>query len=290
MIKPKIFIGSPTEKLDIAYAIQENLQNDAETTVWTQAVFDLNSNVLGEIIKELNQTDFGVFVFLPDDRLTIRAKEYTAIRDNVLFEYGLFVGRLGRSRCVYVIPRNSQHIWMPTDLAGVVAAKYDPDAHNLVAALGPACAAIRRKIKDLGIRESRFRIFPIEGGGSDRLRAVSGTWKGTLEQRRGTKGWFGTASFAFNFTPTMEGLVGDGFIEIPNSKFFVWLRGSFLLGRYLKVEFRNKDDRAFHCASIIFELNGLGNKLEGQYVGYGAFSDAIVSGTMILEPEAPGRS
>ena len=180
MIKPKIFIGSSTEKLDIAYAIQENLQSDAEATVWTQAVFDLGSDFLDEILKKLNQTDFGVFVFLPDDRVTIRTRDYTAVRDNVLFEYGLFVGRLGRTRCVYVLPKDAQNIWIPTDLAGVVSAKYDPDSDNLVAALGPACAAIRRKIKELGIRESRFRILPQEEARSNRIGAVSETGKEQL--------------------------------------------------------------------------------------------------------------
>jgi hypothetical protein len=105
--------------------------------------------------------------------------------------------------------------------------------------------------------------------------------------RMAKKGYYGTGSVTFNFTPTMEGLVGEGSLAIPNfPRFFVKLCGASLIGSFLKIEFRNKDERAFHFASVVFELNGLGNQLEGQYVGYGGYSNAIVSGTMILEPDA----
>ena len=57
----------------------------------------------------------------------------------------------------------------------------------------------------------------------------------------------------------MEGLVGDGFIEIPNfPKFFVKLYGTYLFGSFVRIEFRNVDERALHFASAVFELNGLG--------------------------------
>jgi hypothetical protein len=37
-MKPKLFIGSSTEALNIAYAIQENLQHDVLSKVWTQSL------------------------------------------------------------------------------------------------------------------------------------------------------------------------------------------------------------------------------------------------------------
>lgn len=65
MSKPKLFIGSSVEGLEVAYSIQENLKYISESTVWDQGVFNLSESTLESLIKILENSDFGVFVFSP---------------------------------------------------------------------------------------------------------------------------------------------------------------------------------------------------------------------------------
>jgi hypothetical protein len=150
--RPKLFIGSSVEGLDIAYAIQTNLEHEAEITVWTQGVFNLSSTAMHDLISETEKSDFAVFVFSPDDMSIIRLHEYKTIRDNVLFEFGLFIGRLGLDRVFYVMPRGQSDLHIATDLAGITPGTYDPNRTDgrWEAALGPICNEIRKKVRQKG--------------------------------------------------------------------------------------------------------------------------------------------
>ena len=96
--RPKVFVGSSVKSLDVAYAIQENLEHDAQLTVWPQGVFELSRTAVESLDRVLAASDFGIFVFAPNDVLRLGKKTYAAVRDNILFELGLFVGRLGVER------------------------------------------------------------------------------------------------------------------------------------------------------------------------------------------------
>ncbi len=93
-MKPTLFIGSSNESLDIAYAIQENLDDCSEPIVWKQGLFDVSEFVLESLLDALDDADFGVFVFAADDLTKIRGQEMKTTRDNIIFELVLFVGRL----------------------------------------------------------------------------------------------------------------------------------------------------------------------------------------------------
>lgn len=150
-MKSKIFIGSSVEGLGIAYSIQQNLLHDAETTVWDQGVFELSGTTMESLTKTLSGSDFGIFVFSPDDILIIREKESPSVRDNVLFEMGLFIGRLGRDRVFFILPDGAD-IHIPTDLLGITPGRYDPNRSDgsMQAATGPVSHQIRLQIRSLG--------------------------------------------------------------------------------------------------------------------------------------------
>jgi Predicted nucleotide-binding protein containing TIR -like domain len=143
-MKPRVFIGSSTEGLPVAYALQSNLDGDAEVTVWEQNVFNPSEYILESLLKKLEATDFGIFVFSPDDLVRIRGQEQAAVRDNVIFEFGLFVGHLGRQYSVMLLPKGEQ-LRIPTDLWGVNVLTFDSNRKdgNLQAAVGPASNKIR---------------------------------------------------------------------------------------------------------------------------------------------------
>lgn len=152
-MKPSLFVGSSKESLNVAYAIQENLDHFAEVTVWTQGIFELSKYSLDSLLDALAGSDFGVFIFAPDDITIMRGEEKSTVRDNVIFELGLFIGGLGRERSFIFLPRGEEeNVHFPTDLLGITPGLYDATRQdgNITAALGPACAKITRSIHRLG--------------------------------------------------------------------------------------------------------------------------------------------
>lgn len=142
--KPKVFIGSSTEGLEIGYAIQENLGKYAEVTIWNQNVFSLSETIIESIVDTVYKYDFAIIIFTPDDTLIKRGVEYSSPRDNVIFELGLFIGTLGRGRTFLVYDADIKfHI--PSDISGVTAATFSKRTDkNLLAALMPVCQRIKR--------------------------------------------------------------------------------------------------------------------------------------------------
>jgi hypothetical protein len=147
-MKMRIFIASSSEGLDVAYAIQENLEYHFEITVWPQGVFEPSKTSIESLFEQTEMFDAAIFVFTPDDEVITRNKPKQTARDNVIFELGLFIGALGRNRCFIVKPRSFSHLDLPTDLLGITTADYENERSdgNLCAALGPSSNKIRRTL------------------------------------------------------------------------------------------------------------------------------------------------
>ncbi|EHD2253320.1 TPA: TIR domain-containing protein [Vibrio vulnificus] len=158
--KPKLFIGSSVEGLEVAYAIQSELEHDSEPTVWSQGVFNLTQSTLSDLLSALDTFDAAIFVMSPDDVVKMRGQEQTVTRDNVLFELGMFIGRLGPEKTFMVKPRNSQDFHVPTDLLGLTPGVYDNERSdgNLQAALGPFCFQVRKQLAQMTIKSEAIEV------------------------------------------------------------------------------------------------------------------------------------
>jgi hypoxanthine phosphoribosyltransferase len=147
-MRPRIFIGSSTEGLPVAEEIQLALSGAASVSVWTNDVFRLSEFTLESLFKQLDRTDYAVFVLSDDDLVTVRRKQGYIPRDNVLFELGLFSGRLGR-RKVFMVHPQLVSLRLPTDLLGVTTATYQiVPGESLSAALAPVATRIKRQIAE----------------------------------------------------------------------------------------------------------------------------------------------
>lgn len=151
--KPLLFLGCSAESLVIAQEIQLGLKNDnVEAVVWTDGVFGPSGVPIDSLLNTVNESDFAVFVFSPDDKLICRENEYNAPRDNTVFELGLFMGKLERSR-TFIVKEQNADVKVPTDLLGITPLTYIyRGSGNLSAAVAPVCTELRKVISNLGVR------------------------------------------------------------------------------------------------------------------------------------------
>lgn len=114
-MKPRIFIGSSTEGLYAAEYIKQYFSPDYECVVWNEDVFKFNKSFLETLLNSASLFDFGFLIFTKDDVALSRDNVFETARDNVIFEYGLFLGRLGIDRAFVVIEKDAK---IPSDFLG----------------------------------------------------------------------------------------------------------------------------------------------------------------------------
>lgn len=158
--KPLILIGSSTQSKPIASAFQTSLSDDLSPILWSQLGLPLSAQVLDGLEKKLKRADFAAFVLAPDDHVEIGDEETRATRDNVLVEFGLARGLLGKDRAFLVMPPPSEtDFHIPSDLNGLTGATYDfkaatnskDDPDELQTILVDAANAVRREAQAHGV-------------------------------------------------------------------------------------------------------------------------------------------
>lgn len=126
MTKGKIFIGSSKESLnglrDIAAWLEEF---GFEPLPWDEpALFMPGENTFLRLIQIAKEVNAAIFIFGEDDQVWYRADAMMQPRDNVLVEYGLFVGVLGPKRAIICRKGKPK---TATDLLGITFIDFDQD-------------------------------------------------------------------------------------------------------------------------------------------------------------------
>jgi hypothetical protein len=98
----KVFLGSSSESLDHMFEIAMWLEaENLEPVPWNlPTLFLPGENTFLKLIEISRSVDGAVFVFAEDDMVWYRADTVSQPRDNVLLEYGLFVGAMGSKRAI----------------------------------------------------------------------------------------------------------------------------------------------------------------------------------------------
>ncbi|SDF43918.1 Predicted nucleotide-binding protein containing TIR-like domain-containing protein [Mucilaginibacter pineti] len=127
-MKKRLFIGSSAEQITTLNEIIALIGDAADCTPWTNA-FGHNESTLGALIKQTRLSDFAILLATKDDITKQRTATLTTPRDNVIFEFGLFLGAASPDRCFLVAEEDAD---LPSDLDGVTVAKFSrkPGEYN----------------------------------------------------------------------------------------------------------------------------------------------------------------
>jgi len=172
----RVFIASSTEGLPLAQAVEKGLRLAGyDCTLWNKGVFKLSEYTLPSLETALYEHDYGVFVLSPDDKLISRCKRSRTARDNVIFELGMFIGRLNFEHC-FVVQPDDMNLHLPSDLTGWTTARYSSDSYldDPDKRVEKACTEIRNAITSTNqgddamrrVNEEALAYINVHGEGS----------------------------------------------------------------------------------------------------------------------------
>lgn len=156
----KVFIGSSTETLPIANKLKCALTSSYEVMLWTDGVFTPGTYLLDSLVQAGDFYDFFVLFAVGDDQVISRGKEHAAPRDNLIFELGLFLGKVRKER-VIIITDKGNPVKLPSDISGVEVLRIDLTKANKKE-IQRACLSLTGVIDKLGRRNRQLdgqRLF-----------------------------------------------------------------------------------------------------------------------------------
>lgn len=159
----RVFVGSSSEAEEYYESICGALENLGHSVVGWKSAFEKGESFLDSLFRVGSEVDAALLIGTPDDVIHSRGKQHTTLRDNVLFEAGLFMGVLGRFSTGIVISDHSE-VKLPSDLAGLNTFVYREGRENSFAKdLRKWTGSLRTILTDNGTERQiseRFRGIP----------------------------------------------------------------------------------------------------------------------------------
>lgn len=150
----KVFIMSSVETIPVTDLIIQHFQYDPFLAIaWHHGVFKASHYTLEDLENQLDDSDFAIAIAHADDVVITRDEQWPTVRDNVIFELGMFLGRLGRRRA-FLMEQRDGDIRLPSDLAGLTTIPYRyQKGVEAMALIAPACAKLRELILSAGAKD-----------------------------------------------------------------------------------------------------------------------------------------
>jgi hypothetical protein len=151
------FIGSSSEGLGYARALAALLEDAGiRCEQWNLTTFALGEMTMQSLEHALARNSFAAFIATADDETTSRGHAKLSPRDNIIFEFGLFAGRIGRARTFLLVPDDVPDLKLPSDLLGVTVGNFASRSTRpaRLNAMRPAATSIIEAVKRVGPLEA----------------------------------------------------------------------------------------------------------------------------------------
>jgi hypothetical protein len=145
-MNPRVFIGGSNEGRKKADIIKKQLNKVADCHVWHEGFFENNKSYFESLNEGATLFDFGILVATADDAQLKRDKIESIARDNVLFEFGLYVGRIGRNRSFFL---KEKGLDLPSDLFGIKLLEFSDEQEDGVKTLKEVCKSLKKRIEEV---------------------------------------------------------------------------------------------------------------------------------------------
>jgi hypothetical protein len=176
---------------------------------------------------------------------------------NVYYEIGY---AKGRRKKVLLLARTAEDI--PFDLRPYRHVIYDGRIEKLEEMLARNIRELLDSTSDLGPRE------------------IAGLWVGTVVAEHPNPKFAETLiEMEFRWAGRVEGL---GSIRAGEHIIHLRFVGDFEHDRFLMLTYRGESKAIMQFGAALLRLDGVGDLLEGRYLGYGALHDAVVYGRLTL--------
>ncbi len=134
--KPEIFLASSLESREVLTHVARFVKESGGVPRPWHEAFPASEIMLESLIEASRKVDGALVVASADDQVIMREETVWAMRDNVVFEFGIFMSALSRTRAALIYTESEKgEVKLPKDVDGLTHLRYTPGkpAQNMYA-------------------------------------------------------------------------------------------------------------------------------------------------------------